>query len=122
MHLHLCSSSILLKQVFNDWTAANLGFFGCTIFCHFFPQLWRFAVPSSKHYTSRLDTYPSKRLLGILHFTKEIFSLQFVDVLCRRYEKYGFGWRYQGRGASFCFNGKGEEVEEQGEEMVVTAL
>jgi hypothetical protein len=64
-------------------------------------------------YTSRLDTYSPKRLLGISHFTK-ILSLQFVDILRRRFEKqeHGFSWRYEARGAFFCFDGEGEEEEE----------
>jgi len=82
---------------------------------------WRFNLFSgflqNSFYTSRHDTYLTPKRLFLhhisLHTGREPILLFGQLLTCvRRSEKLGFCWRYQDRGAFFCFDGEGEEEEE----------
>jgi hypothetical protein len=101
-----------------NWTAAKLGFL-YYLATYFLSQLWRLFSFAWKFTLLDLIHIHTKRLLA--SHTSQDFSFQFVNTLRCRSEKHGFGWRYQDCGALFCFDGQGEEEEEQGEEITDTA-
>lgn len=113
------SSTFALRTIFertfvDDWTAAKITFL--YYLCHLSSSaiFWRllfFWLP----YHTLLDLIHIHRNDFLAFYTSQRhFSFQFVDILCRRFEKekHGFSWRHQDCGSFYCFDGEGEEEEE----------